>query len=99
MHTRIAIWLVKYRLQLFVASLVLMALCGYGLKQLTFSSDYRVFFKPDNPQLVANEYIQSTFSRSDNVLLVLHPKNDDVFTPDNLAAVEWLTDKAWKLPY
>lgn len=99
MHSRLAVGLVRYRLPLFIGSLLLMVICGYGLSQLTFSSDYRVFFEKDNPQLVAHEYIQNTFSRSDNILLVLHPRDNEVFTPERLAAVEWLTAQAWQLPH
>ncbi|HEX4938201.1 MAG TPA: MMPL family transporter, partial [Candidatus Kapabacteria bacterium] len=99
MYSPIAVWLVQKRLPLFIASLLALAVSLYGYSLLSYSSDYRVFFEKDNPQLVANETIQATFSRSDNILLVLEPKNRDSFTPDNLAAVEWLTEQAWQLPH
>lgn len=99
MHSRIAVALVRYRLYLFLASLLLLAAAGIGFQHLTFSSDYRVFFKKDNPQLVAHEHIQNTFSRSDNILLILHPRDGELFTPERLAAVEWLTEQAWQLPH
>lgn len=99
MYSPVALWLVRHRLPLFIASLLLLVLSLIGLGQLKFTSDYRVFFEKDNPQLLAHEHIQDTFSRSDNVLLVLAPRNGDSFTPDHLAAVEWLTAEAWHLPY
>lgn len=99
MYSPVAVWLVQKRLPLFIASLLMLGVSLYGYSLLNYSSDYRVFFEKDNPQLVANETIQATFSRSDNILLVLEPKNDDSFTPDNLAAVEWLTEQAWQLPH
>lgn len=99
MYSPVAVWLVQKRLPLFIVSVLITLVTGYGFSLLKYSADYRVYFEHDNPQLVAHENIQSTFSRSDNVVLVLAPKNGDSFTPDNLAAVEWLTERAWELPY
>ena len=98
MYSPIAVWLVKKRLPLFIASLILLVVGAAGLRYLSFTSDYRVFFRKDNPQLMEHEHIQATFSRSDNILVVLDPKNHDIFTPENLSAIEWLTREAWQLP-
>ncbi|WP_207061986.1 RND family transporter [Motiliproteus sp. SC1-56] len=83
---------------------ILIALAGIvlgtlGVQRLTFKSDYRVFFGPDNPQLMALERMQRTFAKSDNVLFVLAPEDGEVFTPETLAALETLTEGAWQLPY
>ena len=72
---------------------------GAGAQYLTFTNDYRVFFGEENPQLVAFEKIQDTYSRSDNVMLLLVPKDGDVFTQPTLAAVAWLTERAWETPH
>ena len=72
---------------------------GYGAQYLTFTNDYRVFFGDDNPQLLAFENIQDTYSRSDNVMLILAPKDGQVFTRETLQAVAWLTERAWETPY
>jgi len=70
-----------------------------GLSHLRFSTDYRAFFSADNPQLQAFEALQDVFARDENVLIVLHPMDDDVFTPEVLKAIAWLTEEAWRLPY
>ncbi len=70
-----------------------------GVRNLEFTGDYRIFFSPQNPQLVAFETLQNTYTKNDNVLFVLTPKDGDVFTPNTLAAVEWLTKEAWQIPY
>ncbi|HVK98979.1 MAG TPA: MMPL family transporter, partial [Dongiaceae bacterium] len=99
MYSPVAVWLVQKRLSLFITSVLVILGSLYGFSKLQYSSDYRVYFEKNNPQLTAHENIQATFSRSDNVLLVLAPQNGDSFTRENLAAVEWLTTEAWRLPY
>ncbi|MBA57062.1 MAG: RND transporter [Pseudomonadales bacterium] len=99
MHHSISIWLVKYRLLLFIFSLLAIGLVGFGATKLTVKSDYKIFFEADNPQLVANESIQQRFSASDNVLMVLNPADGEIFTRENLQAIEALTEAAWQIPY
>ena len=75
------------------------AAMGYGAKNLTFTNDYRVFFGEDNPQLVAFENLQDTYAKNDNAMFVLAPADGNVFTQTNLAAIAWLTERAWETPY
>lgn len=99
MSQRIATFLVRYRLALFLASLALIGLCATGLPRLGYQSDYKVFFAPDDPHLRAFEDLQDTFNRVDNVVFVLAPKNGKVLSKEGLDAVLWLTEQSWKLPY
>ena len=92
-------WLVRYRLPLFIASVLCLLVAGWGATRLTVKSDYKIFFEPDNPQLVASEMLEDRYSASDNVLLVLNPANGDIFTRKNLVAIEALTEAAWSIPY
>ncbi len=70
-----------------------------GARYLTFTNDYRVFFNPDDPYLEALNSIHATYTKDDTVLFVLSPKRGDVFDHKILADVEWLTKRAWLLPY
>jgi len=70
-----------------------------GAKNLEFKSDYRVYFSDDNPQLLAFEAIQDTYSKSDNVLFVVQPADEHVFTTEVLRAIIDLTEKSWQIPY
>jgi len=99
MQLSISDWLVRNRLTLFILSLIALGIVGYGATFLTVKSDYKIFFEPDNPQLVANEMIQARFSPAENVLLVLNPKNGNIFTRHNLQAIEELTAACWEVPY
>jgi hypothetical protein len=51
----------------------------------------RVYFSEENPQLQALEAIENTYTKQDaSVLFLLEPQNRNVFTKDNLVAVEEL---------
>lgn len=83
-----------------IAACVLGALAaGSGMRFIEFSNNYRVFFSPENPELQAFEQLQNVYTKSDNVLFVVAPKDGRVFTRQTLATVQWLTQEAWKLPY
>ena len=92
-------WVVTARwyILILIAGLVVMA--GYGIKDLQFKSDYRMFFSDDNPQLTALENLQKTYTRDDNVLLVLTPAKGDVFSPEILTIAQQLTKDLWQTPY
>jgi len=79
--------------------LVVVMVAGAGVRFLEFTTDYRVYFSDDNPDLRAFQRIEDTYTKSDNVLFVLTPRDGDVFTADTLAAVEELTREAWQTPY
>lgn len=80
--------------------LILLTVFAIGLGKISFSSDYRVFFGEDNPELIAFTKMQDTFSSSDNVLIAVTPKDGStVFAETPLTAIQDLTDRAWKTPF
>ena len=98
MIERYSDWIIRWRYLIIFATLVLVALTTFGFP-LRFDNDTRVFFSKDNPQLTAFEVLQDTYTKNDGVLLVLAPKDGQVFTNETLDAVEWLTNEAWQIPY
>lgn len=99
MVERYAGWLIRWRWAVVIFTLVWLLASAYGARFLTFSNDYRVYFTKENPQLLAFEKLQNTYNKGDNVLIVLTPKQGDVFTASMLAAIEELTHSAWQIPY
>jgi len=89
----------RFRWTVIIATLILVGLAASGGQFLKFTNDYRIFFSEDNPQLLAFEALENTFSKNDNVMFVLAPKSGEVFSRRNLTAVEWLTKEAWQTPY
>lgn len=92
-------WVVNARWHMMVLIIGLAILAGYGMKDLQFRSDYRMFFSEDNPQLTALENLQKTYTKDDNVLLVLTPAEGDVFTSETLKIAQQLTIDLWQTPY
>jgi predicted RND superfamily exporter protein len=92
-------WILRWRYLVVLLCVIVVALLASGGRFLTFKTDYRVFFSDDNPQLLAFEELQNTYTKTDNVLFVLAPKDGKVFTPSTLETVRWLTEASWQIPY
>ncbi len=99
MARQFAEFIIRFKWFTVILTIAWIMLMGAGTQYLTFTNDYRVFFGDDNPQLVAFENIQDTYSRSDNAMLLLAPKGGQVFTRPTLEAVAWLTERAWETPF
>lgn len=96
---RLARWSIRWRWIVIAATLALTLAVASGAASLRFAGDYRVFFGPENPELIAHEAAQGTFGKSDNVAFVVIPESSDVFTGETLRLVHALTDAAWRLPF
>ncbi len=91
--------IIRLRYLSIAATLLIVAVLGSGVRFIEFTNDYRVFFGADNPQLAAFESLQDTYSKNDNVLIMLAPRHRQVFVPETLAAVIEVTDLSWQIPY
>ncbi|MCW9023911.1 MAG: hypothetical protein OQK73_04445, partial [Gammaproteobacteria bacterium] len=99
LEARFGHWIIKWRWAVIVFCLLLVVIAATGGKNLALTTNYRVFFSADNPQLLAFDELENTYTKNDNVMFVLTPKDGDVFTSQTLAAVEDLTTRSWQLPY
>lgn len=91
--------LVKYRAWFALLSLILIVALGVGLASLRFESDYKIFFSDDNPQLLAHEANQETYTKSDNITFVIAPSDETIFSSETLSSIKQLTDASWKMPF
>jgi uncharacterized protein len=82
-----------------LGSLLVIAAFAAGLPRLRFSNDIEVFFDKSNPQLKAYRDLESTYNKWNSVLFVVEAKNGNVFTRENLAALEFITKEALQIPY
>jgi len=92
-------FVIRWRWAVIPLVIVFVVIAGSGARFIQFDNDYRTFFGENNPQLIAFEALQDIYTKNDNVLIVLEPKDGDVFTNETLAAVEELTEKAWRIPF
>lgn len=91
--------LLANRWKVLAAWLIVIAACFVGITKISFSSDYRVFFGEDNPELLAFNKIQDTFDSSDNVLIAIENKdNSSIFNTRSLFAIQNLTRELWNTP-
>lgn len=96
---RYAKTVIRFRWYIIVLSVIAVLFAASGGRFLEPTNDYRAFFDEKNPQLAAFESMQDTYDKSDNVLMVITPKDGHVFTPHTLASLQWVTKEAWQTPY
>ena len=98
-EARFAQWVVSHPWRVLGGALILVLAAASGNLFLEFSANYRVFFKPGDPQLLALESLERTFSKNENVLFMIVPDNGDATSAEALRASVWLTENAWRTPY
>ena len=83
-----------------IAAVILATLAvGSGARFLDFANNYRVFFSEQNPELAAFEEFQQTYTKNDNFLFVVQPRDGVVFGPEITEVVERITEEAWQIPF
>ena len=92
-------WVIRFRWWIILFTIMFVFAAASGTRFLSFSTDYRVFFSKDNPQLVAFETLQNTYTKNDNIMFAVEPKDGKVFTQKNLAIIEEITQASWQIPY
>lgn len=92
-------WVVARRWWIIISTIAIVTIIAFGMRYLTFDNDSRIYFSPDNPQLQALQLLENTYSKDDNILLALAPKDGNVFTRQSLAAIIELSKACWQIPY
>ncbi len=80
-------------------SLLVAMIAASGLPGIKLANNYRVFFSDENPELVAFDHFQETYTKNDNILFYVEPKTNEVFSPQVAGAIEELTEEAWQIPF
>ena len=89
---------IKKPWMLLLISILFTVVCGLGLKGLSQNPDNRIFFSKNDPNLVALETLEKTYTKNDNIFIMVAPRNGNVFTPTNLEIIRDLTKKLWQTP-
>lgn len=97
--TRLTKGVIRFKWPVLILSILVAFGIGSGAANLGFDGDYHVFFSSSNPELEAFDALQEKYTKDDNMLIVLSPSNGDVFTKENLEAIEELTTEAWNTPF
>ena len=96
---RYVAYTVRHRWLVVAFAALLMLAVTAGARFITVTSDYLVLFRDDNPQLLAFQALENTYSATDRALIAVAPREGSVFSREALGAVVELTDAAWETPY
>jgi len=91
--------ILRFRWLIIVLSLTLVGVAFTGAFNLKFKSDYKVFFDESNVQLQQFLDLQKIYSKSDNVAIIVAPKDGEIFTKEALTAIWEITNEAWLITY
>ncbi len=91
--------IVAHRWLTLCLSVLVAGLLASGGRYLGFSTDYRVYFGPENPQLQAFDEVQNIYNKNDITMVVIEPPTDTAYTRKTLSLVHAFTERAWELPY
>jgi predicted RND superfamily exporter protein len=81
-----------------ILGFMLILATALGAKNLYFRGDYKVFFEDNNPQRMAFEEMQKTFSKNDGASIIIAPKSGNVFTLQTLSLIHDMTEEAKQTP-
>lgn len=89
----------KHSWKTIVLSLAFVFVFAAGVVNLDVSNNYRVFFSAQNPDLLAFNEFEETYTKNDNFLFVLKPREGGVDQRSVIEAVESLTERSWQIPF
>lgn len=92
---KFAMQVLRFRWLIILTGLIFAGVVASGMRFIEISTEPRDNFGPDNPQLIAFEKLEETFSRIDNVFFAIAPNTGDVFQIEVLQVIEELTEAAW----
>jgi len=98
--------IIKFKWLVLIIGLLLTTVAFHGALdlrtgefKLPFKSDYKTFFAEDNKELNDFLGLQDIYSKSDNVAVIVAPKDGNVFSKETLTAIWELTNEAWLITY
>ena len=92
-------WVAAHPWRVLVSALLVVMAAANGARYLTFNNNHRLYFSPDNPELLAFNALENTFVKNDTVTFVVAPADGHVFTRDTLTLIHALTTRVWQLPF
>ena len=95
---RYTAFMLRYRWLVLASAVAAMLVLTAGVHFITISNDWRDMLDEDNPQLVAFDALEDTYTATNAALVAVAPKGGSVFTREALGAVEELTEAAWRVP-
>lgn len=76
-----------------------LALLSLGVLQLTVTTNLRVYFSADNPQLAALQELEDKYRETDSLVFLIVPDRGDIYQQPILRLIHDLTEAGWRIPY
>ena len=92
-------WVMNHRITSIMLIVLSALVLGLGGINAEFSANQRDFFRADDVHLNNLVQIEDEFTSDKNVLVLIEPKNKDIFDPTTLSAIREITEFGWKVPY
>nr|VFK17650.1 MAG: hypothetical protein BECKLFY1418C_GA0070996_10342 [Candidatus Kentron sp. LFY] len=99
MTSKVASWIVDYRLTAALTVLMVVMISAGGGAKLQLDNTYRAQFDSDNPHLLAYESLEIEYASEDSIYIAVAPGQGTVFQPRVLDLIEQLTEQSWLIPY
>ncbi|WP_199610181.1 efflux RND transporter permease subunit [Flocculibacter collagenilyticus] len=84
---------------LLLVAMVFTLISIVGLKNMGLSSDYKIFFDDDDTDLQVLETMESTYSTTDNIFIMIKPKQSDIYNTDTISLVYQFTQALWQVAH
>lgn len=96
---RLAHMIMRHGRWILGALLICLAALAAGIPQLQTSSDSRLLFDGDSPELRDLRTLDRTYSSAAGIQMMVTPPSGTAFEPDSLDALRKMTEDAWQLPH
>ncbi len=95
---RYAAFMLRYRWLVLASAVAAMLFLTAGVQFITMSNDWRDMLDADNPQLLAFDALEDTYTATNAAVVAIAPNGGSIFTREALGAIEELTEAAWRVP-
>ena len=92
-------WVMNHRISSIILIVLSAIALGLGGVNAEFSANQRDFFRADDTHLNNLVQIEDEFTSDKNILVLIEPKNKDIFNPSTLSAIREITEFGWQVPY
>ncbi len=80
-------------------SLAAIGVLTLGALNLSVTTNLRVYFSPDNPQLAALQELEDKYRETDTLVFVVLPDSGTIYQEPVLKLLHDLTEAGWRAPY
>ena len=95
---RYTTFMLRRRWLVLAAAVAAMLVLTAGVQFIAMSNDWRDMLDADNPQLVAFDALEDTYTATNAAVVAIAPNGGSIFTREALGAIEELTEAAWRVP-